>query len=93
MLEKSYLISSKTLASDTAQPTPQPSTYKAIHTQEVVTYISAFVTRIKIGSSDQSPFESWSRDQGNIQTAKIKDQKCTTLIQPPTRKKLSDQKL
>ena len=40
----------------------------------VVTYMSrveAFATRIKIESSDQSPFRGRSRDQGGLQVAKI----------------------
>ena len=41
--------------------------------QGVVTYMSgveAFATGIKIESSDQSPFGGWSRNQGDLQTAK-----------------------
>ena len=44
--------------------------------QEVATYMShveVFVTGIKVESSDQSPFESQSRDQGNLRTVKIKE--------------------
>ena len=44
--------------------------------QEVVTYkspVEVFVTRIKIESSNQSPFENRSRDQGNLWIAKINE--------------------